>query len=182
MIGPTPLSTNGSMFAREFLPARLERAMTNPTQTQNQAGRTRGDDGPDPNRWKPIFWIAAAYNISAAAVALLTPEFHVAQFFGTTAAFEGPVTRLYTQAFWVSVLSFGIGYAIVARNPDRNHGILLLAAFGKTYVFVVFVRGWLTDSMSAFALVGGIGDLVFATAFVWFLWRVNITQGRGWAG
>jgi len=105
MIGPTPLSTNGSMFARELLPARLERAMTNPTQTQNQAGRIRGNGGPDPNRWKPIFWIAAAYNISAATVALLTPEFHVAQFFGTTAAFEGPVARLYTQAFWVSVLS-----------------------------------------------------------------------------
>ncbi len=115
-------------------------------------------------------------------MALLTPRFHVTQFFGPTTGFEGPVAHLYTQAFWVSVLLFGVGYAIVARNPNRNHGILLLAAFGKTYVFVVFARGWLTDSMSTLALVGGIGDLAFATTFVWFLWRMNITHGRGWAG
>jgi hypothetical protein len=30
--------------------------------------------------------------------------------------------------------------------------------------------------------MGGIEDLVFATGFVWFLWRMNIQQGRGWAG
>ncbi|MCP5068606.1 MAG: hypothetical protein GY946_18750 [bacterium] len=132
--------------------------------------------------WKPLFWIAATYNISAAAVALLTPAFHVEQFFGEATAFEGPVAHIYTQAFWVSVLSFGVGYAIVARNPNRNHGIVLLAALGKTYVFFVFTRAWLENSMSTFALVGGIGDLVFAAAFVLFLWRVDIRRGRGWAG
>ena len=88
--------------------------------------------------------------------------------------FEGAVAHLYTQAFWVSVGLFGVGYAIVAHDPGRNHGILLLAALGKTYVFVVFTAAWLRGSMGTLALVGGIGDLVFAAVFFWFLWHVNV--------
>ena len=142
---------------------------------------------PDPgefelSRWKPFFWIAAAYNCLAAAVALLAPEFHVDQFFGAATAFEGPVAQMNTQAFWVSVLLFGVGYGIVARDPGRNHGILLLAALGKTYVFVVFTASWLGGSMRALALAGGIGDLIFAAGFVWFLWRFDVRRGRSWAG
>jgi hypothetical protein len=136
----------------------------------------------DLNRWKPFFWTAAVYNLLAAAVALLAPDFHVEQFFAAPAVLEGPVARIYTQAFWVSVLLFGVGYAIVARNPDRNHGILLLAALGKAYVFVAFVRAWLAGSMRTLALLGGIGDLIFAAGFVWFLWQVDVRRGRGWTG
>ncbi len=156
--------------------------MTTPYQTGVAPQELARDEEAGLSRWKPFFWIAAAYNCSAAAVALLAPEFHVEQFFAPGTVFEGPVAHVYTQAFWVSVLSFGLGYAIVARDPGRNHGILLLAAFGKTYVFFAFVGAWLAGSMRTFALVGGIGDLIFAAGFVWFLWRVNICRGRGWAG
>ncbi len=129
---------------------------------------------PDTHTWKPLFWLAAFYNIAAGTVAVLAPEFHVEQFFGSATLLEGAVAHLYTQAFWVSVLSFGVGYAIVARDPDRNHGILLIAAFGKTYVFFVFTSAWLDGSMRLLALVGGIGDLAFALAFLFFLWKFDV--------
>jgi hypothetical protein len=137
---------------------------------------------PDLSRWKPLFWLAAAYNGSAAAVALLAPDLHVERFFAPGTALEGPVAHLNLQAFWVSVLLFGVGYAIVARDPRRNHGILFLAALGKTYVFVVFTSHWLEGSMQLLALAGGIGDLVFAGLFAWFLWQADIRPGRGSAG
>ncbi|MDP6978152.1 MAG: hypothetical protein QF570_06050 [Myxococcota bacterium] len=155
--------------------------MTETTQTHVIANEA-SLGGLDLQRWKALFWVAAFYNFSAATVALVAPEFHVARFFAPGTSFESPVAHIYTQAFWVSVFSFGMGYAIVARNPDRNHGILFLAALGKTYVCFAFARAWLEGSMGVLALVGGIGDLAFAVAFVWFLWSANVCHGRGWTG
>jgi hypothetical protein len=127
----------------------------------------------DLSSWKPLFYIAAAYNIMAAAVALIAPRFHTASFFGPDTAFEGSVALLNTQAFWVSVLLFGLGYLMVARDPSKNHGIVLLAAVGKTYVFVIWAWHYAQGSMTAFALLGGVGDLIFAGTFAVFLWKVG---------
>ncbi len=118
---------------------------------------------------RSLFTVAAVWNLAAAAGALLTPELHRSLFFGSAVEELGSVARLNTQAFWVSVLLFGIGYGIVARDPDRNHGIVLLAALGKTYVFLAWFRYWLAGEVTGFALMGGIGDLVFAALFAWFL-------------
>ncbi len=127
----------------------------------------------DLSAWKPLFYVAAAYNIAAAAVALIAPRFHTESFFGPDAVIEGSVAFVNTQAFWVSVLLFGVGYWMVARDPSKNHGIVLLAAIGKTYVFAIWAWHYAQGSMTAFALFGGVGDLVFAGIFAVFLWKAD---------
>jgi len=122
-------------------------------------------------RW--LFAVAAAWNIAAATAALCFPAFHVASFYGSGTEAHGVVAQLHMQAFWVSVLLFGLGYAIVARDPRKNHGIILLAAIGKSYVFVVWTVGWSRSEVTTLGLLGGIGDLLFAGVFAWFLWRVH---------
>ncbi len=131
------------------------------------------ETAPDLRAWKPLFYVAATYNIVAAVVALTAPRFHTARFFGPDTAFEGSVALLNTQAFWVSVLLFGVGYWMVARDPSKNHGIVLLAAIGKTYVFAIWAWHYAQGSMTAFALLGGIGDLLFAGIFAVFLWKAS---------
>jgi len=126
---------------------------------------------PNAAAWRPFFVVAAIFNISAALPVFFAPELHIDLFFTEGARIDGPVAAIYTQMLWAMVLFFGIGYAIVARDPSRDHGIVQLAIPGKTYVAVVFVWHWLDGTMAAMALAGGIGDLLFAVAFVVFLRR-----------
>lgn len=116
-----------------------------------------------------LFASAALWNVAAAAVALLAPDFHGGMFFVSPTEPIGTVALVNTQAFWVTVLFFGIGYGIVARDPDKNHALVFIAALGKIYVFFAWSWQWLAGEMTSFALFGAVGDAVFAALFLWFL-------------
>ena len=116
-----------------------------------------------------LFAIAALWNLAAAAVALIAPDFHRGMFFVSTTDPIGTIALVNTQAFWVTVLFFGIGYGIVARDPVRNHALVFIAALGKIYVFFAWSWHWHAGEMTSFALFGAVGDLVFAALFLWFL-------------
>ncbi|WP_372365190.1 hypothetical protein [Candidatus Uabimicrobium sp. HlEnr_7] len=116
-----------------------------------------------------FFTIAALWNITGAGGALLFPEFHTQLFFELSNSKFDIVAHVNTQAFWVSVLFFGVGYAIVAYNPRKNHGILLIAILGKLYVAVLWSYYWWNGKIKFFGLVGAVGDFVFALLFIAFL-------------
>jgi hypothetical protein len=122
-------------------------------------------------RW--LFIVAAIWNLSAAGIALAFPDFHAESFYRAGTDLTGHVARMNTQAFWVSVLLFGAGYLVVARDPHKNHGLVFLAAVGKTYVFAIWTIGWFQSEVTVLALAGAIGDLAFAAVFAWFLVRVR---------
>ena len=124
-------------------------------------------------KYRLLFYVAAFWNISAAAVALLAPEYHAQTFFGSPASALDPVSAVDTQIFWVSVLFFGVGYWIVARDPTKNHGLVLIAALGKAFVGVRWIIAYADGIVLPFALVGAIGDIIFAGLFAVFLSRVR---------
>ncbi len=123
------------------------------------------------DRW--LFIIACGWNMSAAAVALLAPAFHAQVFFGPGASLAEPAAQLNTQAFWVSVALFGLGYGLIARDPSRNHGIVGLAALGKFYVAMMWSWYFFRGDAGILALLGAIGDFSFALLFVRFLLRAR---------
>ena len=102
-------------------------------------------------------------------MALGLPAFHASQFFIDDAISHHPAFRLNTQAWWMSVVLFGVGYAIVARDPTRNHGIVGLAMVGKTYVGLAWIAGFISGVVGMIGLIGAVGDLVFAAIFAAFL-------------
>ena len=112
---------------------------------------------------------AAIWNIAGAALVLINMPEHVRLFFGTDASLDNRVAVINTIGFWGQVLLFGIGYLIVAANPLRNHGIIALAIAGKIAAFVLWSWCWLQGSLTAVALFGGVGDLVFAALLASFL-------------
>jgi hypothetical protein len=115
-----------------------------------------------------LFAIAAAWNFAAAAGALLTPELHRSLFF-TVDNGVSAMAQINTQGFWVAVLLFGVGYAIVARDPAKNHGLVVVGALGKLYVAVAWSWNFFAGTMKVMPLIGGLGDLVFAGLFLYFL-------------
>jgi cytochrome c biogenesis protein CcdA len=73
----------------------------------------------------------------------------------------------------VSVLFFGLGYWLVARDPRKNHGLVLIAAAGKTVVGIRWIMAYMAGVAQPFALIGAIGDLVFAGCFAYFLYGAS---------
>ncbi len=132
----------------------------------------------DPIRFRPLFIVAAIWNLAAASVALIAPSFHTETFFGPGTTLDDPVAFLNTQMVWVTVGLFGIGYWIVARDPRKNHGIVLLAILGKVYVSVAWCWAWTADIVAPFALAGATGDLLFAAAFAFFLLKARVVPAE----
>lgn len=119
--------------------------------------------------WQKVFLTAALWNFSAALVAFWDIDQN-AQAFYLLNSTPGPILRINLQIFWWTVLTFGAGYLIVARDPRKNHGLLTVAAAGKLMVGTVWIRGYFDGLVNEIALLGGIGDIAFALVFLSFVW------------
>jgi len=115
-----------------------------------------------------LFLVAAIYNFLGAGVPIVDPSRHFEVFFQVTAS-NDPILMMTTQAFWVTVFFFGIGYYMIARDPIHNRGIIWLGAIGKVYVFCLWTWHYVAGLTAPFALIGATGDLVFATLFFLYL-------------
>jgi hypothetical protein len=125
--------------------------------------------GFDPLRFRPLFYAAAGWNLVAAGVALAAPAFHAEAFFGSGAALASPEAALNSRIMWVSIGLLGFGYWLVARNPRKNHGLVLVAAMGKTCVAALWIAAFAQNTVGSLALAGAVGDLAFAGLFFRFL-------------
>jgi len=120
-------------------------------------------------RYRLLFVAAAFWNIAAVIGALGRPAYHRSLFFAKSIQEPGFIGHLNTVGFWGSVLVFGIGYAIVAMDPRKNHGIIWMAIIGKLFVAVWWAWYFFQGKLTSFALTGAIGDAVFAFIFLGFL-------------
>lgn len=121
-----------------------------------------------------FFAVAAAWNIAIALPFLLAagPVRALLQL-------PPPQYPLLSQSFFLAVLAFGIGYALVARNPAAHHGVVVVGALVKTAVFLVMGAYWLRGEVGALAMAAPCGDLAFAVLFVEFLIARHTPSERG---
>ncbi|MEE2643771.1 MAG: hypothetical protein VYD19_02450 [Myxococcota bacterium] len=126
-----------------------------------------------------LFYLAAFWNLSAAVVALAVPSLHADSFYGDASVLNGAdaaIASLNSQLFWVAVLFFALGYWLVARDPSQNHALVLVAALGKAAVGLRWLWAYQGGLVTSFALVGAVGDLVFAGLFMLFLAQHRATS------
>ena len=130
----------------------------------------------DPVRYSALFYLAAAWNLIAAGLALGLPDFHTQAFFLDPSALSTPAAVLNTRIVWVTVGFFGLGYWIVARDPRKNHAVILIAALGKASVGFLWLAAYQAQTVGLLALAGALGDLVFAGCFGLFLLRARAAR------
>lgn len=117
------------------------------------------------------FFAAAAWNLTASVKGLLNINENARNFY---LAAPGEVTSILASnlyIFWWTVLTFGIGYIIVGLNPKKNHGLVFIAMLGKAFVGVVWIQNYLSGLVNQIALIGAIGDIIFALIFAAFLYN-----------
>lgn len=113
--------------------------------------------------WKIVFGAAALFNTAVGAPLLFVPVQ------GLALMGLGPQPLLlFVQLAGGLIVMFGLAYAMVARNLALRE-IAWLGAIGKfmavTLLAIYKSSGEISDT--TFAL--GMGDLVFAALFLWFL-------------
>lgn len=119
--------------------------------------------------WRRVFLLAALWNFCGAGVAFWDLEANARRFYLAPEAAIHPVLMVNLTILWWTVLTFGLGYLLVAWNPRKNHGLVAIAMLGKLVVGYLWVKGYWAGLVSEIALAGGVGDIVFAVVFALFL-------------
>ena len=117
---------------------------------------------------RTLFSIAAVWNLSAAAMLLVHPDFLL----GRLSIFD-PAARLLARSFVSSVATWGIGYALIAIDQKRYRDFAWLGVMSKTIFFSVYAIAFLNRQISMQAFLPAIADLIFAALFLEFLLRAS---------
>lgn len=119
-----------------------------------------------------LFAVAAAWNLGAACVLILNPDFLLARLGVNDAA-----ARLLARSFASSVTTWGIGYAMIAFDRKRFRDFAWLGVISKTIFFTIYAVAFSGGRLSFAAFIPALVDLIFASLFAEFLWRTSPKTG-----
>jgi hypothetical protein len=73
------------------------------------------------------------------------------------------------KIFWLAVIVAGFGYGLVAFAHNKGRFFISIGGILKVVVFIVLAYLWLDSSVTTLLLLAGVGDLLWAIYFFWFL-------------
>ncbi|WP_436516093.1 hypothetical protein [Ekhidna sp. To15] len=117
-----------------------------------------------------IFIISALWNLIGA----------IFGYFNTAHTFEGFFNRELTdplyyaiyQGAWGTTLVYFIGYSIVAYNPLKHTGIVIVGGIGKVGFAISLLKFYLAGIAGSIVFVVIIGDFIFALLFLYYFFRL----------
>ena len=117
---------------------------------------------------KILFVAAAAFNLSAAATLIFSPNTILARLRITDQR-----AKLLARSMASSVLSWGIAYACIVIDPVKFREFVLLGIFSKTIFFVVYAIAFFRKEIDLKAYVPAIIDLILAVLFAEYWMRTK---------
>jgi hypothetical protein len=123
---------------------------------------------------KTIFTIAAALNVIGALSALAAMPLHLQLFYGHGST--DILVKFYHYNFWCVVLAMGIGYAIVARKPSENQGLIFIGGIGKLIAAASWLLMYSLGEATPLVLAGVAYDGLFGLLFLVILWQSRSPQ------
>ena len=111
-----------------------------------------------------LFTIAAVWNLGAALMLILNPDFLLARL-----GIDDSAARLLAQSFASSVATWGIGYALIAVNQKRFCDFAWLGAISKTVFFIIYAAAYFGGRLTLRGFFPALVDLGFALLFAEFL-------------
>ncbi len=117
---------------------------------------------------KALFLVAAAFNLSTAAVLLFRPDIIL-----TRLGIADSSAKLLARSMASSVTAWGVAYLLVAFDPQRFREFVRLGIFSKTLFFAIYAFAFFSGQLSLNAFTPAIFDLVLAGLFAEYLWRTK---------
>jgi len=117
--------------------------------------------------YKNLFLLAAIWNwivaISLLLLSFVAPD--VMTLFGV----DIPPSLVFLQMLFLLVGIFGVGFFIIYRDVESNHGIIQMSVLEKLSFFVVFLIYFIIGDVGFLVVLLVIVDLIFGILFIEFL-------------
>ena len=111
------------------------------------------------NFFKICCKITAVGNILAAILAMISMQNHLEMFYGNVPT--NAILQMYHYGFWVFVLTMGIAYWELSKNPVQLRVIALIGAVGKLTLVGFWLNLYLNGQAQPMIWSGIIYDLFF---------------------
>ena len=82
------------------------------------------------------------------------------------------MTAIY-KGSWGTTFLYFFGYLLVAYNPVRHTGIVILGTIGKVFFAAGLLSAYLSGTATSFTLVVIAGDFIFTILFIAYLVRMT---------
>ena len=124
--------------------------------------------------FRAIFIFSALWNLIGA----------IFGYFNTTYTFQGIFDRELTdplyysiyQGAWGTTLVYFIGYSLVAYNPLKHTGIVIVGGIGKVGFAISLLKFYLSDLAGPIVFIVIIGDFIFVLFFLYYFVRLYQTK------
>ena len=121
-----------------------------------------------------IFIISAIWNLIGAIFGYFNTAYTFKGFFNRE--LTDPLYYTIYQGAWGTTLVYFIGYSIVAYNPIKHTGIVIVGWIGKIGFAISLLKLYLSGIAGSIVFVVIIGDFVFALLFLYYFFRLFKTK------
>src|SRR4030042_2141959 len=127
------------------------------------------DPPTQPGRWRLFFLAAGLWNWCGAVPAIFWPGLNLNLFYAITGLQDYPLNYylvFLNRSFWIAVLVFGLGYLIIASDPGKHLGIVVMGIIGKVIVALAWYYLFAMGKATGFAVFAATGDSLFTVFFL----------------
>ena len=120
--------------------------------------------------FRSLFIVSAIWNLIGAIFGYFNTAFTFNGFFNKE--LTDPLFYAIYQGAWGTTLVYFIGYLIVAYNPLKHTGIVIVGGIGKIGFAISLLKFYLAGLAGPVVFVVIAGDFVFALLFLYYFFRL----------
>ncbi|MBX7059635.1 MAG: hypothetical protein K1X75_16345 [Leptospirales bacterium] len=120
--------------------------------------------------FRALFVLAAVWNMIGAGFGYFNTAYTFAHFFGKE--LTDPLILAIYRGAWGTTLIYFFGYLIVAKDPLKHSGIVIVGGIGKVAFAAKLLQLYLVGLAGPVIFVVVIGDLIFSLLFVFYFYRL----------
>lgn len=113
-----------------------------------------------------IFIVAAIWNLIGACFGYFNTAFTFQNFFHRELV--DPLYHDIYQGAWGTTLTYFVGYLIVAYNPVKHTGIVIVGGIGKIGFALKLLQFYLSGFADPVVFIVIIGDIIFVALFIYY--------------
>lgn len=117
---------------------------------------------------KVIFIVAALWNLTGAVFGYFNTAYTFQNFFGRE--LSDPLIYDIYKGAWGTTFVYFIGYLIVAYNPLKHTGIVIIGSIGKLGFALKLLQFYMSGLANPVVLIVIIGDMIFMLLFFYYFY------------
>lgn len=126
--------------------------------------------------FKYMFLLAALWNLIGAAFGFFNTAYTFQHFFDRE--LSDPLYHAIYQGSWGTTFVYFFGYLIVAYNPVKHPGIVIVGGIGKLGFAIKLLQLYMSGISNSLIFIVVVGDFIFLLLFVYyfiFLFKAKVS-------